>query len=50
MVDADVDRVADQLLRDRVVGRAIDAGQRHAAQPDRGDGQVAFAEHAVFKL
>ena len=26
------------------------AGERHTAKPDRGDGQAALAEHAVFKL
>ena len=50
MIHPNVDRVPDQDLRDRVVGRAVDAGERHTAKPDSGDGQAALAEHAVFKL
>ena len=34
MIDALVDRVADQILRHCIVRRAVDARQRHAAQPD----------------
>ena len=50
MVHAGVDGVADQVFRHRVVGGAVDAGQRHAAQADGRDGQAALAEGAMFQF
>ena len=37
MVDADVDGVMEQADRFRVVRRAVDAGERHAAEADGAD-------------
>src|SRR5260370_41116449 len=37
MVDAELDRPVDEPDAGRVVARAVDAGQRHAAEADRRD-------------
>ncbi len=48
MVHAHVDRAADQILRRPVIGIAIDAGERHAAEPDRGDREPAATERTML--
>jgi hypothetical protein len=44
MGDAKIDGPADQVLRCRIVGRAVDTRQRHATQPDRADPQAVRAQ------
>ena len=50
MVYALVDGVADQVVRHRIIRRAVDAGERHAAEADGGDCEPARAERAMREV
>ena len=50
MIDAELDRLLDQLLGLGIVGLAIDAGQRHAAEADCANFEALLAERAMGKL
>ena len=47
MVHAAIQRMRDKPFRFQIVGRAVDSGERHAAEPDRRNAQVAAAEFAA---
>ena len=49
MIDALVDGVTDHIFRCRVINRAIDARERHAAKPDRRDRQSPRAQRAMLE-
>src|SRR5437764_5904275 len=49
MIDPELDRPVDQPDSGLVVARAVDAGQRHAAEPDGRDLQSRFAESAPLR-
>ena len=49
VVDAEIDRPVDQRNPSLVVAGAVDAGQRHAAEPDRRDLRAGFAEPAPLR-
>src|SRR4030095_5056368 len=46
--DPAVQRVLDEGHRGGVVGRAVHAGERHAAEPEGGDLERALTERSLF--